>query len=577
MCAETSAKLVPARQEFASRADPACTSRLSKLFDERLISTLRVFAACASILVYRLDPSENELRRPLALAVLAAFGTYSAVQAILARVQAWRVPMSVAPWVDLGWVTLLIAASQGTSSIFFPLYIFGILCASFTSGFRSGATLVGASVVSFGVAGGLTSAGRSFELDQALIRPLYLLILGYLIAYWGEHQIRLRARLALLRDVTALTNPRFGTERMLQRLVDALHRFHGAVATHLVVRDNASGAVWLRSAPRADEAATAPAMAVPPGLTALSADDLPGAALVFHGSRRRRSGAFEVVDRKGAARGRAPADRGAELAGLIGAASFLSAPLRLGPLQSGRVYIGAARRDAFDDSDGAFLAHVLDQVSPVLENVRLVDELATRAAEEERRRVGRDLHDSVVQSYVGLLLGLGGAQAALDAGDVSGARRHLDHLREIGEDEVRGIRTFVHHLRASAEDARDAAPLRTALVRYCARFTEATGVRVDVDTGELGGIGDRVAVEVFHLVSEALSNARRHAAATRASVNVGVRDGALVVRVENDGASPSSEAFSPRSLSDRAAALGGALEVVPLAAGTVAVQIHIPL
>jgi signal transduction histidine kinase len=574
MCAEASAKLVPARQEFASRADPACTPGLSELLDERLISTLRLFAATAAHLVYWLDPSENA-RRPIAFAVLTAFGAYSAVQAILTHRRAPRVPIHIAPWVDLGWVTLMIVAS-GTTGIFFPLYIFAILCASFTGGFRSGVTLLGASVVSL-VVGLTTSPGQTLRFDRVLIRPVYLLILGYLIAYWGEHQIRLRARLALLRDVTTLTNPRFGTERMLQRLVDALHRFHGAVATHLVVRDHASGAVWLRSAPRAADAAAAPAMAVPPALAALSADDLPGAALVFHGVRRRRSGAFEVVDGTGAALAQAPADRGAELAGLIDAASFLSAPLRLGPFQSGRVYIGAARRNAFDGSDGAFLAHVLDQVSPVLENVRLVDELATRAAEEERRRVARDLHDSVVQSYVGLLLGLGGAQAALDAGDVSGARRHLDHLREIGEDEVRGIRTFVHHLRASAEDARDAAPLRTALVRYCARFTEATGVRVDVDTGELGGIGDRVAVEVFHLVSEALSNARRHAAATRASVNVGVRDGALVVRVENDGASPSSEPFSPRSLSDRAAALGGALEVVPLAAGTVAVQIHIPL
>jgi signal transduction histidine kinase len=78
------------------------------------------------------------------------------------------------------------------------------------------------------------------------------------------------------------------------------------------------------------------------------------------------------------------------------------------------------------------------------------------------------------------------------------------------------------------------------------------------------------------MVAEALSNVRRHTSASAAAVRVAAGDGRLDVTVAND--SPPGEApFYPRSIADRAAALGGTVRVDRPAAGGAVVHIRIPL
>ena len=94
------------------------------------------------------------------------------------------------------------------------------------------------------------------------------------------------------------------------------------------------------------------------------------------------------------------------LIAMVDAASFISVPLQ-GPHSTiGRLYMTAARRRAFSPADVGFLLHVIEQIVPVIENIRLVDQLASNAAEEERRRLARDIHDNVIQPYIGFQIGL---------------------------------------------------------------------------------------------------------------------------------------------------------------------------
>lgn len=63
---------------------------------------------------------------------------------------------------------------------------------------------------------------------------------------------------------------------------------------------------------------------------------------------------------------------------------------------------------------------LIEHVLPVIDNIRLVDRLASAAAEEERRRIARDLHDRIVQPYIGLQLGLAAVRQRLaTAGEVT--------------------------------------------------------------------------------------------------------------------------------------------------------------
>ena len=78
--------------------------------------------------------------------------------------------------------------------------------------------------------------------------------------------------------------------------------------------------------------------------------------------------------------------------------------------------VSSASSRAFDISDAAFLQQVANQALPVIENIRLVERLASDASEEERNRIARSVHDRVIQPYYGLQIGLKALHSVLNNG-----------------------------------------------------------------------------------------------------------------------------------------------------------------
>jgi len=121
---------------------------------------------------------------------------------------------------------MLISLSSGTSSIFFFFFFFPILVASFLGGFASGLRVVIVSSVLFTIIGYTTAPkGPQFELNRFLLRPIYLLVLGYMIAYWGGFEIEMRRRLGLLKEVSSISNPRFGINHTIGMVLQRLLKF----------------------------------------------------------------------------------------------------------------------------------------------------------------------------------------------------------------------------------------------------------------------------------------------------------------------------------------------------------------
>jgi signal transduction histidine kinase len=265
---------------------------------------------------------------------------------------------------------------------------------------------------------------------------------------------------------------------------------------------------------------------------------------------------------------------GSALLTAFDAGALIGIPFRYHATAPGRLWVARDMLRPFDDADVEFLGQVVDQVVPVLQNLRLVDHLASDAAKEERRRIALDLHDSVIQPYLGLRLGLSAARAALGAGRAVEASTHLERLVDLADGEIQTLRGYVRDLRAGA--IAEGAGLEAAVRRFCRRFSDATGVRVDVTTAG-PPIADRLGAELFQMVAEALSNVRRHTAAARAGVRIETVDDRVRVTVSNDGAPAEPVAFFPRSLGERAAALGGELTIEHPARGTTAVHMQIPL
>jgi signal transduction histidine kinase len=184
------------------------------------------------------------------------------------------------------------------------------------------------------------------------------------------------------------------------------------------------------------------------------------------------------------------------------------------------------------------------------------------AADRERRRLERDLHDGAQQRLVGLSLRLRLVATRLAPG--SEAERLLAGAQEELAASLQEIRDLARGLHPALLSERG---LAAALESLAARAPLPVAVRVELD--------DRAPttaeIAAYYLVSEALTNTAKYAGATAATVRVAVRDGHLVVEVsdDGDGGADPDRGSGLRGLADRLAALGGRLDVLsPLGAGT---------
>ena len=192
------------------------------------------------------------------------------------------------------------------------------------------------------------------------------------------------------------------------------------------------------------------------------------------------------------------------------------------------------------------------------------------AADRERRRLERDLHDGAQQRLVSLSVRLGLLASRLAPG--SEAERLLTEAR--------------NELAASLQELRDLARgIHPALLsdRGLPAALEALTARAPLPVELLvepgGRPPERVEVAAYYLVSEALTNILKHSDATTASVSVARRGSQLIVEVADDGAGGADPVTGSglRGLTDRIEALGGQLELSsPAGAGTT-LRAQIPL
>ncbi|HYM26439.1 MAG TPA: histidine kinase, partial [Vicinamibacterales bacterium] len=218
------------------------------------------------------------------------------------------------------------------------------------------------------------------------------------------------------------------------------------------------------------------------------------------------------------------------------------------------------------------LRDAMQQIVPYIESIRLVDQLAANAANAERERIGRDLHDSVVQSYIGLELGLRGIQNKLqrDIGPVS----EIDRLIDLARAGAVSVRDVVSGLK---EGNRSRGPLAESLARYIETFQQVTGIGVRLTVEPDLKLSERVAGEVFHICIEGLSNIRRHTTATQAALGILSAKGDVVVRIEDVGADRTPPDFTPKSIDARVASLGGRVTVSRGSPGGSIITAEIPL
>ncbi|MGH9960555.1 MAG: sensor histidine kinase, partial [Pyrinomonadaceae bacterium] len=408
------------------------------------------------------------------------------------------------------------------------------------------------------------------QANRFLLRYIDLLVLGYMIAYWGGSEVKLRKRLRLLKEVSLLSNPRFGVDQTINSVIESIRSFYAADTCCLVfvARSGAEGQYRLHRVDRKKQTGNAPTE-ITEDIARLFLSPSPTQAAIY---RKRRLTKMLFYDtRTGQLSKGEPGD--CKLYNPFEGKSFLTVPVYNYNQMLGRLYV-AGGKSLFDSSEIDFVLQIIEQVVPVLENIRLVDRLASEAAEQERRKIAQDIHDSVIQPYIGLQFGLEAVRQKLLGGN-GDVMNEVKDLLELTNGEIDDLRRYVGGLRHGESSYDTFLP---AVQRFASKFSEATGIQIEVSASGDLPIYDRLAAELFRMIEEGLSNIRRHSNSRYAKVEISRKNGDLLMELKNHRPKNSAKvSFTPCSISERAAALGGQAFVYTDRNNDTVVSVQIPL
>ncbi len=193
--------------------------------------------------------------------------------------------------------------------------------------------------------------------------------------------------------------------------------------------------------------------------------------------------------------------------------------------------------------------------------------------DEERRRIARELHDSMAQNLVGIALNLDrvlekGAQ--LPSASVECLREALALAMQVAND-VRNLSHLLH------PPLLDEVGLASAVRWHVDRFTQHTGIKVDLKLPkELRRLPHEHETTLYRIVQEALTNVHRHSGSPTAMVRVTVNTDQLTLEIKDDGAGmpagvvqgTAKMGVGVRGMRERVKQLGGSLEIKSSKSGT---------
>jgi signal transduction histidine kinase len=244
--------------------------------------------------------------------------------------------------------------------------------------------------------------------------------------------------------------------------------------------------------------------------------------------------------------------------------SFLGVPILSRGETVGAFYLTEKRGGLFDEEDEELIGLLAAHAAIAIENAELHERSRELSTIEERKRLARELHDSVTQTLFSISL-TAEAAAALVASDPERARAELETLQELTAAALAEMRSLIFELRPAALEADG---LAAALAKHVDVLRRLHPQEISVELEAERRLPAAVERALLRIAQEALGNALRHAGAARVEVELGVEDGVARLRVADDGSGfdpDEAAALSRRlglvSMRERAEALGGRLEI----------------
>ena len=236
----------------------------------------------------------------------------------------------------------------------------------------------------------------------------------------------------------------------------------------------------------------------------------------------------------------------------------IQAELTLRHRQGRSIPVTLSASRLFDENGDETLAAVIHDLTAERQNAAIVAAAESRLAiSDDRDRIARDLHDTVIQRLfaTGLML-----QAAIGRADVN---ERVDFAVSGIDDAIRELRTSIFSLRRPQDhlSVRDALNLTAQEIRQVLPCPLALEISREVDYQTPSHLRD----ELVALVREALTNVVKHASATEVDVSIRVVDKELRIRVSDNGVGFETKAVRNgnglRNFSERLVRLGGRMEL----------------
>jgi signal transduction histidine kinase len=202
-----------------------------------------------------------------------------------------------------------------------------------------------------------------------------------------------------------------------------------------------------------------------------------------------------------------------------------------------------------------------------------------RTQDEERRRIGRDLHDSLGQTLSVLKMKLDSLPGAIGLNAQDARNQNIAACANLTEDCIKEVRTIAYLLYPPMLEEMG---LKSAISWYVDGFSKRSGIRTTFDIpGNFGRLPRNVETALFRVLQESLTNVHRHSGSEVAHVRLFIRGGESVLEVIDEGKGMPAQYSAKsgqngmhalgvglRGMEERMHQLGGELELVSSSGGT---------
>jgi two-component system NarL family sensor kinase len=202
--------------------------------------------------------------------------------------------------------------------------------------------------------------------------------------------------------------------------------------------------------------------------------------------------------------------------------------------------------------------------------LRQLNQRVIQSQDQERRRIARELHDSIGQELAALIMSV----AMLGSRVPPELRPHVEEILSQINGCAKDVRTISHLLHPPLLDE---VGLSSALNWYVEEFSRRGGIHVDLEMPpELERMKPELETAIFRIVQESLTNIHRHSGARKARISIGRGDGTVRMSISDDGRGISKEKLKRIAAGQSGVGIAGMRERVKQLGGTFQIRSNGP-